>query len=178
MTNDFPAPQPDEAAEYYFAYIGLVPAGDICDTLARQLAETTQYLAGISADQSLVRYASDKWSIREVVRHLSDTERLFAFRAFWFARGFDSPLPSFDQNVAMTSARAEEQSWDSLVRELGAVREASIALFRTLPAEAWDRRGVASGNEFSVRALAYLVAGHVSHHVAILREKYLPAAPV
>jgi hypothetical protein len=110
------------------------------------------------------------------VSHLYDTERLFVFRAFWFARGFDSPLPSFDQNVAVSTAGADERPWRSHVDEFRAVRAATLAIFQELPADAWTRRGVASGNPFTVRALAYLSAGHVSHHTRILRERYLQQA--
>jgi hypothetical protein len=171
------APDRTEAAEYYFTYIDQVPTGDICRVLEAQLPETLALLHDISDEQSLTRYAPDKWSIREVVSHLNDTERLFVFRAFWFARGFDSPLPSFDQNVAVSTAGADERSWRSHVDEFKAVRAATLAFFRGLPADAWTRRGVASGNPFTVRALAYLAAGHVTHHTRILRQRYLQQAP-
>ena len=105
--------------------------------------------------------------------HLNDTERLCVFRALWFARTFDSPLPSFDQNIAIAGARADERSWCSHVAEFRAVREATLEFFDNLPADAWGRRGVASGSPFTVRALAYIAAGHVIHHAAILRERYL-----
>ena len=107
------------------------------------------------------------------MNHLSDTERLFVFRAFWFGRGFDSPLPSFEQDIAKEGARADERPWSNHIEEFRAVREATIHFFRNLPDDAWERRGIASGNPFSVRALAYLAAGHVIHHVSILRERYL-----
>lgn len=170
------APDRTEAAEYYFTYIDQVAAGDICGVLEAQLAETLPLLHGISDEQSLVRYAPDKWSIRQVVSHVNDTERLFVFRAMWFARGFDSPLPSFDQNVAVSTAGADQRPWRSHVDEFRAVRAATLAFFQDLPADAWTRRGVASGNPFTVRALAYLAAGHVSHHTRILRERYLRQA--
>jgi DinB superfamily len=112
-----------------------------------------------------------------VVAHLNDCERLFVFRAFWFARGFTSPLPSFDQNVAMTAAGAQQRSWAGHIDEFRAVRAATLELFRNLPAEAWGRRGIASDNPFSVRALAYITAGHVVHHAAILNERYLSQVP-
>lgn len=171
------APDRTEAAEYYFTYIDQVPAGDICVLLEAQLAETLALLRDISDARSLTRYAPGKWTIRQVVGHLNDTERLFVFRALWFARGFDSPLPSFDQNVAVSAAGADERSWRSHVDEFSAVRAATLAFFRGLPADAWTRRGVASGNPFTVRALAYLAVGHVSHHTRILRERYLQPAP-
>jgi hypothetical protein len=167
------APERDEAAEYYFKYIDRVGTSDIRHVLAGQLPETLAFFSRISGEQSLRRYAPDKWSIRQVVAHLNDTERLFVFRALWFARGFDSALPSFDQNVAISASAADERSWDSHVREFTAIREATIAFFESLPDEAWTRRGTASGNPFSVRALAYLTAGHVTHHLDIVRERYL-----
>ncbi|HEV8357379.1 MAG TPA: DinB family protein [Gemmatimonadales bacterium] len=166
-------PDRTEAAEYYFRYIDLVPEGDICELLDAQGKETLALLRDISEEQSLHRYAPGKWSIRDVVNHLSDTERLFVFRAFGFARGFDSPLPSFDQGIAASAAHADERSWLGIADEFAAVRAATLAFFRSLPASAWTRRGIASDNPFSVRALAYLAAGHVIHHTRILREQYL-----
>jgi hypothetical protein len=167
------APDRTEAAEYYFTYIDLVPSGDIRGVLAAQVTELAALLDGISDEQSKIRYAPDKWSIRQVISHLNDAERLFVFRAMWFARGFASPLPSFDQDVAIATAGADERPWRSHVDELQAVRAATLAFFRDLPDEAWTRRGVASGYPFTVRALAYVSAGHVSHHANILRERYL-----
>jgi hypothetical protein len=167
------APDRSEAAEYYFTYIDQVPAGDICRILDAQLPETLALLHVISDEQSRYRYAPDKWSIRQVVSHLSDCERLFVFRAFWFARGFEAPLPSFDQNIAAATAAADERSWTSLIEEFRAVREATLTFFQSLPADAWARRGIASDNPFTVRALAYIAAGHVIHHAAILRKRYL-----
>jgi hypothetical protein len=166
-------PDRTEAAEYYFTYIDQVPAGDICGILEAQLPETLALLQGISDEQSRYRYAPDKWSIRQVVSHLNDTERLFVFRALWFARGFDSPLPSFDQNVAISTAGADARSWHSHVEEFRVIRAATVAFFRNLPEDAWARRGVASGNPFTVRALAYIAAGHAAHHAALLRSRYL-----
>ncbi len=166
-------PARSEAAEYYFTYIDKVPAGDICEILRAQLPETLALLHGISEEQSLARYAPDKWSIRQVVSHVNDTERLFVFRALWFARGFDSPLPSFDQNVAISTAGADERPLRNHVEEFQAIRTATLAFFQHLPADAWMRRGIASDNPFTVRALAYISAGHVNHHTRILRERYL-----
>jgi hypothetical protein len=166
-------PDRTEAAEYYFTYIDQVPAGDICDILRAQLPETIALLQTIRDDQSLYRYAPDKWSIRELVGHVNDCERLFVSRAFWFARGFDTPLPSFDQDVAVAGAKADEQPWSRQIEDFRAVREATLTFFDTLPAEAWGRRGIASGNPFTVRAIAYIAAGHVTHHNAILRTRYL-----
>jgi hypothetical protein len=137
------------------------------------LPETVTLFENITEERSLHRYDAGKWSMREVLSHINDCERLFVFRAFWFARGFDSPLPSFDQNEAIRRAGADGRPWSSHVDEFRAVRAATLSFFRTLPAEAWSRRGIASDNPFSVRALAYIAAGHVFHHVRILRERYL-----
>ena len=167
-------PERNEASPYYFTYIDKVPAGDIRDILDTQEVEFLSLLRDIPDDRSRTRYAPDKWNIREVVSHVNDAERLFVFRAFWFARGFDSPLPSFDQATSIAHARADERSWMSHVEEFASVRAATRTFFRGLPGEAWTRRGVASDNPFSVRALAYIAAGHVAHHAAILRSRYLP----
>jgi uncharacterized damage-inducible protein DinB len=138
-----------------------------------QLEDVGKFLASISEEKSLYRYAPEKWSIRQVLNHLNDTERAFAFRALWFGRDFHEPLASFDQNISVNAAQADEYSWASHVEEFRDIRRASVALFRKLPGEAWGRTGVASGNVVSVRALAYIIAGHVAHHVAILKERYL-----
>jgi hypothetical protein len=103
---------------------------------------------------------------------MNDAERLFLFRAFWFARGFEDPLPSFDQNVAVGTAESDARSWASLIDEFTTIRAATLTFFKNLPDDAWMRRGVASGNAFTVHALAYVVAGHVAHHIRVLRERY------
>jgi hypothetical protein len=120
-------PSRDEAAEYYFNYIDLVAAGDICDILAQQRAETIAWLRSVPPERARHRYGPDKWSVSGVVAHLNDCERLFAFRAFWFARGFESPLPSFSQDVAARHDGADERPWDSHIEEFAAVRESDLA---------------------------------------------------
>ena len=166
-------PDRTEAAEYYYTYIDQVGGGDIRSTLDAQASDTLALLRSISDEDSRRRYAPDKWSMRQVASHINDTERVFVFRALWFARGFEEPLPGYDQNIAIALADADERSWSSHIEEFNAVRSATRALFDNLPAHAWDRRGVASGNPFTVRALAYITAGHVTHHTRILRERYL-----
>lgn len=166
-------PGRDEAAPYYFMYIDRIRSEDIIGLLETQLEETLALFDTIGEERSLHRYAADKWSIRQVLNHVSDCERVFLSRAFWFARGFETPLPSFDQDPAAVAARADEFSWSSHVAEFRAVRSATLSFFQNLPAEAWLRRGVASDNPFTVRALAYIIAGHAAHHVAILQERYL-----
>ncbi len=169
-------PQPNEAAPYYFNYINLVREVDIVETLEKQLEETSSFLAEISEEKSLERYAPDKWSLRELLNHVNDTERLFVFRALWFARGFTSPLPSFDQEIGVKGANADRLSWASQGEEFRSIRSSTLAFFRGLPKEAWDRSGIASDNPFTVRALAYIAAGHVQHHADVIRNRYLTAA--
>ena len=166
-------PERDEAAPYYFRYIDRIKSADIVGVLQAQLEETSALFRGISEEKSLHRYAPEKWSIRQVVNHVNDTERVFVSRALWFARGFDSPLPSYDQDVSAAAAHADEFSWASHVEEFRGIRLATVAFFRNLTAEAWRRSGIGSGNPFTVRAIAYITAGHTAHHAEILRERYL-----
>jgi len=173
MNAELGRPQPTEAAPYYSKYIDLVSTDDVVAELETQLDDTLDFLSGISEEKSLHRYAPEKWSIREVLSHMNDCERVFVFRAFWFARGFSDPLPSFDQEVCVAAAKANQVSWASHVEEFRALRLASLSFFRNLPAEAWERKGIASDNSFTVRALAYILAGHVTHHTAVIRDRYL-----
>ena len=166
-------PQPTEADPYYFTYIDQAPGEDPLALLQTQLDQLAIAFSAISEAKSLHRYAPGKWSIRQVLNHLSDTERSFAFRAFWFARGFDSPLPSFDQNIAATGAEADRLPWSAHREEFQRVRLATISLFEGLPSAAWSRSGIASEKRFTVRAIAFLTAGHVAHHFRILQERYL-----
>ena len=166
-------PQTTEAADYYFAYIDLVTSDEIVPTFESQMGETLQFLQGISEEQSLKSYAPGKWTIRELLNHVNDGERLFLGRAFWFARGFQDPLPSFEQDLAVQASGANQTSWAELVEEFRTVRLSTISFFKNLPDEAWSRTGIASDNPFTVRALAYIMAGHVAHHTKVLKEKYL-----
>jgi hypothetical protein len=167
-------PDRSEAADYFFTYIDQVGEGHICDILDAQTPSALALFRQIDEEGSRYCYAPGKWTIRDVLGHVNDAERLFVHRAFWFARGFDHPLPSFDQDVAVTFAGANDRSWRSHVDEFAAVRAASSVLFRSLPADAWTRRGIASDKPVTVRALAYITAGHVAHHIRILHERYLP----
>lgn len=166
-------PERNEAAPYYFGYIDQVSGDDILSLLETQAAETLPLLESISERKSLDRYQADKWSIREVLGHINDCERLFTLRAFWFARGFDTPLPSFDQDVGVRAAKSDEIAWVQHVNEFRVTRAATIAFFANLPDDAWMRGGIASDSRFTVRALAYVAAGHVAHHRRILEERYL-----
>ena len=166
-------PERTEAAPYYFNYIDRITSTDITGVLESQLDETTAFLRSISEDKSLYRYAPGKWSIRQAWSHVNDAERIFVSRALWFARGFDSPLPSFDQDIAVGTAQADTIAWVRHINEFHHIRLATVAFFLNLPAEAWKHSGTASGNPFTVRALAYIVAGHTVHHMTVLRERYL-----
>jgi hypothetical protein len=166
-------PQNDETAAYYFTYINQVEGDDAVGVIESQLESSLALFSGISEERSLHRYAPEKWTIRQLLNHVTDTERAFAFRALWFARGFDTPLPGFDQNIAATGAGADAVAWAAHVDEFQRVRLSTISFFRNLPAEAWKRSGIASDNPFTVRALAFIIPGHVAHHIRILRERYL-----
>jgi hypothetical protein len=166
-------PQTNEAAIYYFPYIDLARTDDIVSLLKDQLAETMPFLERITEEQSLHRYAPDKWSIRELWNHVTDGERIFLGRALWFARGFKNPLPSFDQEIAVEGAGANDIPWADHVEEFRTVRLGTLSFFRNLPREAWFRTGVASDNPFTVNALAYIIAGHAAHHANVLKQRYL-----
>src|SRR4051812_36608066 len=166
-------PERNEAAEYHWTYIDQVKGNDVLAVLKNQVDEVAELVQQIDEEKSLHRYAPEKWSIREVLGHINDTERVFVYRALWFARGFSDPLPSFSQDIAMAGSDAHKRAWASHVEDWTAVRAATRTLFENLPAESWSRSGTASGNLFTTRAMAYITAGHVEHHLRIFRERYL-----
>ncbi|HEU4324129.1 MAG TPA: DinB family protein [Roseiflexaceae bacterium] len=165
-------PTAEECVPYYFTYIKLVPDGDIVHTLQTQHADIHALVQDTTDAQASVPPAPGEWSMKQVLAHLSDTERLFSFRALWFARGEQAALPGMEPDpwVAITDAHA--RTMDDLLAEFDHVRAASISLFSNLDPAAWQRRGVASGNPMSVRALAWIIAGHELHHNRSLREHY------
>ena len=167
-----PFPEKSEAAPYFFRYIDRVASPDIEGELEKQEKETLALLSEISEEKSLYRYAPGKWSVRQLWNHVNDCERLFLSRAFWFARGFDDALPSFEQDDAAVAARADDFPWSSHVEDFRAVRSSTRTFFRNLPEAAWTRGGTASGNPFTVRALAFIIVGHAAHHTAVLKERY------
>jgi hypothetical protein len=166
-------PEPSEHAAYYARYVGLVEGDDVVRALEDQLPGSLATLRAVSPEQSLARYAPGKWSLREVVGHLIDAERIFAYRALRFARDDRTELPGFEQDDYVAAARSDDRPWPDLLAELELVRRADVLMFRGFDREAWLRRGVASGDEISVRALAYNIAGHELHHMAIVRTRYL-----
>ncbi len=166
-------PQADEAAPYYFRYIDLVSDGNVLGVLRSQMEEALSLFSGISEEKSLHRYQPDKWSLRQLLGHMNDAERVFGYRALSFARGDGGPLPGFDQDPWVSAANADTYTWASHVEDFQAVRLATLTMLRNLPAAAWMKRGVASDNSITVRALAFIMAGHVTHHLNVMREKYL-----
>ncbi|HEV2017599.1 MAG TPA: DinB family protein [Gemmatimonadaceae bacterium] len=166
-------PEKGEFLPYYERYIELVGAGDILGTLPRQMGETQALLRSLPAPVATYKYAAGKWSVNEVIGHLIDSERIFATRALRFARSDATPLPGFEQDDYVSNSNFDSYPLAELASELGSVRESTVFLFKHLQEDAWMRRGIANGAEVSVRALAYIIAGHELHHREILRARYL-----
>jgi DinB superfamily len=172
MPIAIPRPAPDEHAEFYTRYIAGVPGDDALPALATAPPPLIAHLAGVDPMRGAHRYGDDKWTVTQVVQHVADGERVFAYRALRFARADATPLPGFDEELWMPEAGAEHRSLDDVLAEFATVRAASLSLFRSLPASATSRRGIANDVPFSVRALAWIIVGHELHHLAILRERY------
>ncbi|HET7296801.1 MAG TPA: DinB family protein [Gemmatimonadales bacterium] len=172
IARTIPRPAAVEYAPYYGRYIDKVPEGDLLGTLEDQARETQTLLAGLSDAKALHRYAPGKWSVKEVIGHVTDAERVFCYRALRFARADSTPLPGFDENAWVPPGNFDARALKDLAAELDAVRRATIALFRGLDPAALARGGTASDNPVSVRAIAWIIAGHERHHVALLHERY------
>jgi hypothetical protein len=166
-------PDSTEYAPYFDKYISLAPEGEILERLGVQIESTLSLIRGLSAAQGDHRYAPDKWSVKEVIGHLIDTERIFAYRALRFARNDATPLPGFDENAFVANADFGSRSLADLAEEFECTRRSNVYLFKNLDLGASLRRGVSNNNELSVRAIAYIIAGHELHHVGILRTRYL-----
>ena len=166
-------PANDEYLPYYSRYIERVPDGDVLSTLSQQISETIALLRGLPESVANYRYAADKWSVNELVGHLIDSERIFGNRALRFARGDATPIPGFEQDDYVRGATFNAYPLSELASELHVVRQSTLYFFRHLDDDAWARRGVANNAEVSVRALAYIIAGHELHHREILRTRYL-----
>ncbi|MGC1618338.1 MAG: DinB family protein [Candidatus Acidiferrum sp.] len=170
-------PEPGEYAAFYEKYISSVAGNDAVSALEAQRVQTMQLLAGRSEREGNFRYAADKWSVKDVVGHIIDSERIFAYRAMRIARGDKTPIEGFEQDDYVRDGGFNERPLASLAEEFAVVRSATLALFRSFSQEAWVRRGTANKNEVSVRALAYITAGHELHHRQILEERYFSAIP-
>ena len=171
MRND--RPSADEYRGYFAKYIALVPDGDLPTILAEQAARFRPFYAGISEDQALRRYADGKWSVKQVVGHLMDTERMFGFRAFAFSRNEPAALFSFEQDNYVKAVDFDAMPWRAIVDEFAAVRAGTIALFNGMTPEMLQRRGTASEATLSVRAAGFIIAGHEEHHTRAIRDHYL-----
>lgn len=165
-------PEPGEYKPYYDRYISLVEDDDILGLLENQIAEIHALLGSLSAERSQYRYAEGKWSVRGVVDHLIDAERIFGYRALCISRGETHELPSFDENEYAAASDADRRDLGSLLDELAGARRSNLAMMRRFDDGAWTRIGTASSGPISPRALAFIIAGHQEHHVRILRERY------
>jgi DinB superfamily len=168
-------PQPGEYAPYYDRYISLISSDDVLAVLDDERRKTILLLSGRSEADGNLRYAPDKWTVKELLGHLNDSERIFAYRALRIARGDQTPLEGFEQDDYVRSANFNQRSLEDLVEDYIAVRRATVSLFRNFTPEAWSRRGIANKNEVTVRALAYIIAGHDQHHRSILEARYFEA---
>ena len=175
-TLTIPRPTADEHVEYYSRYISKVPDGDLIAMLRDQIVETVGLLHGLSDEQANYAYAPGKWTIKEVVGHIADAERVFQYRALTFARSPGTSLPGFDENAWVPAGEFGRRALADLLDELQVVRASTVHLARQFDEEMLKRRGSANGNDISVRALLYIIAGHERHHVALFRERYLKQA--
>ena len=165
-------PMQAEYDPYYHRYISLVQEEDVLIALDQQLSETLILLRSLSEQHGTFRYEPDKWSVKEVLGHLIDAERIMSYRALCIARGERAPLPGFEQDDYVSNGNFDSRGVATLAREFEQVRRATISLFRNLEPEVWERRGRANNVEISVRALAYIIAGHELHHKAVLKDRY------
>lgn len=175
MTAPIGRPQPSEYAPYYDRYISLVKGDNVLNVLDEQRRQFLLLLSGRDEADGNFRYAPGKWTVKELIGHLNDAERIFAYRALRIARGDQTPIEGFEQDDYVRNTDFNALSLEDLVEDYIAVRRATLTLLRSLPAEAWSRTGTASNNPVSVHALAYLIAGHELHHRRILEERYFEA---
>jgi len=172
MATTLHRPDASEYSPYFARYVQRVPEGDIIAQLRENSATLGATLAALDDARSAYRPAAGKWSIREMLGHLIDVERVFVYRALYIARGDTLPLPSFDQDDYATAAGSDARELSDLSDELRALRESTIRFFASLPASAWTRAGIAGGNNLSVRAIAHIIVGHTKHHLQVLAERY------
>lgn len=165
-------PSADEFAPWYADYIARVPDGDIVTVLRQGGQALSVALGQIPQDKAQHRYADDKWSVCTVIGHMTDAERIFAYRALRIARGDSTPLPGFEESEYARTAASDARTITDLASELQVVREGTVRLFDSLPDEAWARGGTVNNAQVSVRALAWITAGHSMNHLAVLQERY------
>ena len=165
-------PDSTEYAPFYAGYIELVPEDDVLSAIETQSSETQKVLSSIDEARASYRYAEGKWSVKEMFGHITDGERVFGYRALCISRGEEQPLPGFDEKEYTANANYDAWKIGDLAEQYALVRRANIVMFRNLPPDAWTRRGIASNNPVTVRALAYMMVGHERHHLRVLRERY------
>ena len=165
-------PESNEYNPYFETYIGKVPEGDIRETLFTQLDEFTDYIRDIGEDQATFRYAPEKWSVAEVVGHIIDCERVFGGRALAIVRGDKTPLPSFDQDAYVANGNFDSRTLADLAEEFSNLRRSHLVLFGSFNEAGWEQCGTAGGNEVTVRAIAWILAGHLIHHWLLLKDRY------
>jgi len=171
-------PQSSDYAPFFANYVLQVPDGDFLETLEKQRQDLNRLLEPLSEQQADFRYEPGKWSIKEILGHINDAERIFSYRLLRIARGDQTPLPGFEQDDYIKTANSSARKLSSLLEEFNSIRNASITLIRSLDDASFLRRGTSSGKEISALALAFILAGHALHHQKILAERYLPALPV
>lgn len=172
-----PPPDADEYAQFCARYVALVRERDAVAVLRRQLPVLRSVCTGMGEPEALSRYAAGKWSIKQVVGHLADVERVFAYRLLRVSRGDPTPMEGFDENFYVDAGGFDVRSLHSLLRELEAARSSTLRLIDALAPAVWERRGIANGQPISARALVHIIAGHVEHHFDVLRERYALAVP-
>jgi hypothetical protein len=168
-------PLPGEYAEGYATYIAEAGEGDVLALLQGQMGEVAALFAGLSETQGAFRYAPGKWSLKDLLQHLSDAERIFTYRCLRIGRGDTTPMPGFDEDPYAVAAQADARTVADLLTDFRAVRMASLTLFRSLPDGAWGNQGTTANRAITARCIPYIVLGHAAHHLAVIRERYLPA---
>ncbi|PLS03129.1 DinB family protein [Neobacillus cucumis] len=166
-------PKASEFPEYYVPYVNLVPEGDLLEILKEQLEKTTELFESLSEENALHRYDPGKWSIKEVLGHMTDTERIMSYRLLRVGRGDQTPLAGFNENDYIAESNFDELSNKQLLEDFTAVRKATSTLINNMPKQAWEKIGIANNSETTTRALAYIIAGHAIHHLKIINERYL-----
>lgn len=167
-------PQPAEYGDAYAHYLGATPEGDLLAVLQVQAADVAVLFGALTEAQGDYRYAQGKWSLKDLLQHLSDAERIFAYRILRLGRGDATPLPGFEEDDYAAAAKADERSVADLLADFRATREATLTLCRSLPEAAWDFKGTTSGKQITTRCIPYIIHGHAAHHLAVIRERYLP----
>lgn len=168
-------PIASEYPEYYQPYVNLVPDGDLLSILKGHLAQTVAALEGISEEDGRFRYASGKWSIKEVLGHMTDTERIMSYRLLRIGRGDQTPLAGFEENEYIEGSEFDQLPIKTILEDFTATRNATISLIKNMPFSAWERKGYANNQEQTTRAIAWIITGHAMHHLKIINERYLPS---